>query len=235
MPNHVTNDITITGSIEAIRAFKEAHIVPDKDRAASNDGNKHLDFNTVIPMPECLSGIEESSHVGYAAWAISGGRCGNDPTRHPWAKEKGITDHKTTLAWLRTTDPEAVNQGLKYVKAVLECGHGSWYSWCIDNWGTKWNSYSFEVLEPLTLSVPGAGLEGRYTIRFDTAWSVPERVIEALSSKYPTLRFSVYSLDEGCMFAFEADYVAGAIVKGPGTRNCTPEEKGESEEAGENE
>lgn len=150
MPNHVTNDITITGSAAAIHVFIAAHIVATKGDTYDNEGNKHLDFNTVIPMPECLDGIEANSNVGYAAWALSGGRCGNDPTRYPWAKDKGVTNYVTTLDWLRTTDPEAVKQGGQYIKAVLECGHGSWYSWNIDNWGTKWNSYSFEVLEDVT-------------------------------------------------------------------------------------
>ena len=44
----------------------------------------------------------------------------------------------------------------------------NWYSWCIKNWGTKWNSYygSYDI--------------DSKTIRFETAWSAPHPIIEKL-------------------------------------------------------
>jgi hypothetical protein len=56
----------------------------------------------------------------------------------------------------------------------------NWYSWNVNNWGTKWNAYSQELLE-----------QDNYTlkIQFDTAWSPPEPVIarlrDMLEEKYP--------------------------------------------------
>lgn len=53
-------------------------------------------------------------------------------------------------------------------------GAVDWYSWSIEHWGTKWNAYSNE-LDDLK--------EGR--IKFDTAWSHPMPVIQALSECFP--------------------------------------------------
>jgi len=45
----------------------------------------------------------------------------------------------------------------------------NWYDWCVENWGTKWNSYDGNVTEN------GIG--------FNTAWSPPVGVIVALSKR----------------------------------------------------
>lgn len=63
-----------------------------------------------------------------------------------------------------------------------EPGVVCWYSWNVENWGTKWNAYSSEVSE------------GR--LRFDTAWAHPDPVIRALALKHPDVTFSVEYADE---------------------------------------
>jgi hypothetical protein len=45
----------------------------------------------------------------------------------------------------------------------------NWYDWCVENWGTKWNSYDGNVTE-----------DG---ISFNTAWAPPTPVIVALAKK----------------------------------------------------
>ncbi len=57
-----------------------------------------------------------------------------------------------------------------------------WYSWNIENWGTKWNAYDSEVTE------------GR--VKFETAWSHPWPVMQALSLKHPDVEFEVKYADE---------------------------------------
>lgn len=63
-----------------------------------------------------------------------------------------------------------------------------WYEWCCDNWGTKWNSY-----EP---SVDEDGSDGKWIVWFDTAWSAPTPVIDALAMKYPGIRIDHRWADE---------------------------------------
>lgn len=58
------------------------------------------------------------------------------------------------------------------------------YEWCIANWGTKWNAYNIEWIADYA------------EMRFDTAWSTPEPIFEALKAKFPAIRFSVGYYDE---------------------------------------
>lgn len=58
-----------------------------------------------------------------------------------------------------------------------EDGTVCWYEWNCYSWNTKWNAYSCE--EPTPTSGDMA------LIRFDTAWSAPHPVIEALAHKFP--------------------------------------------------
>ena len=48
-------------------------------------------------------------------------------------------------------------------------GKNNWYDWSIDNWGTKWNAYS-DALD-----------KENNTITFDTAWSCPLLILNALA------------------------------------------------------
>jgi len=61
-------------------------------------------------------------------------------------------------------------------------GAKNWYDWSITNWGTKWNAYDVHI-------------EGDI-ISFDTAWSHPFPVIQALCEKFPDVTFSVEYADE---------------------------------------
>lgn len=58
-----------------------------------------------------------------------------------------------------------------------------WYEWNISHWGTKWNGYETERPNETTL-------------RFDTAWSHPLPVMEALAEKFPNERITVAFADE---------------------------------------
>lgn len=62
-----------------------------------------------------------------------------------------------------------------------------WRGWSINNWGTKWNAYDtkFEDHE-----------DGTATLQFDTAWSHPYPVLEALSVKFPHHQMGVAYADE---------------------------------------
>ena len=46
-----------------------------------------------------------------------------------------------------------------------------WYYWKIDNWGTKWNSYDFQLYDES---------KSKLQVRFLTAWSPPHEIFVAL-------------------------------------------------------
>lgn len=60
-----------------------------------------------------------------------------------------------------------------------QCG----YEWCIQNWGTKWNAYDQYRLS-------------ENVIRFDTAWSAPRKIMDALAARFPDAFFKLEYCDE---------------------------------------
>jgi hypothetical protein len=101
---------------------------------------------------------------------------------------------------LRITSPaqetylDPLNKAEKktYEENVKMYGHGDWYDWACDKWGTKWNSSSTQIdrEEDYCLS-----------FSFNTAWSPPMPILYALSEKYPLLRFDTEHEEGGMGFA----------------------------------
>lgn len=69
----------------------------------------------------------------------------------------------------------------------VEC----WYTWKINNWGTKWDAYASQYIGP-----EETGIEGWGILQFQTAWSFPTPVLDALISKFPESHFHVEYADE---------------------------------------
>ena len=68
-----------------------------------------------------------------------------------------------------------------------------WYDWRLQNWDTKWDAYDVEVVDP-----DPENLE----IEFNTAWSPPEAVCNALREKYKdTVAISWFYDEPGCEIA----------------------------------
>lgn len=61
------------------------------------------------------------------------------------------------------------------------------YEWCVDNWGTKWPDYEFEVA--------WKGISGG-ELRFTTAWKTPVLALEFISERFPDLMFDVRFVEE---------------------------------------
>ena len=74
--------------------------------------------------------------------------------------------------------------GHRYTMNQLHYGHQTWYGWCREHWGTKWNSCDSKKLED------GSGW------RYETAWSCSEPVVRALSVIFPEVRFELWYADE---------------------------------------
>ena len=61
-------------------------------------------------------------------------------------------------------------------------GADNWYDWAIAHWDTKWNAYTLTV--------------DSYEVTFQTAWSYPRPIFEALSKKFPEMTFEIEYADE---------------------------------------
>ena len=62
-------------------------------------------------------------------------------------------------------------------KLISKYGADNWYSWSIENWGTKWNAIDTEVEQR----------DGTLIYRFDTAWDAPRNIAEALLRMQKTI------------------------------------------------
>jgi hypothetical protein len=91
-------------------------------------------------------------------------------------------------------------------------GYSDWYDFCCAEWGTKWNACDVELHlhSPTSLS-----------ISFNTAWSPPTPVIEAIAKKYPFAEMTLSYHEEGMGFYGQLCYEKGNLVsESEGETNC---------------
>lgn len=208
MPNWVKNIIHIEGPAEDIT--KALELMRD------NNVDGGIDFNNIIPMPERLGIVAGGYDTYYVAlylrtlsaseikrlmdefhsrlvsfygtylkkygdsFSIAKGFMDIPEGKLKRMKENIDRDYKN----ISPTSIEDV--GKAYVDNILEYGADTWYDWCIDNWGTKWNARECEI--------------GDNFLEFETAWDAPFPIVEELSRRFPELTFGHEYADEnlGC-------------------------------------
>ena len=73
--------------------------------------------------------------------------------------------------------------GNVYINNILQYGADSWYDWCCENWGTKWNATSTYIIDDTE-------------IEFDTAWDCPVNIFKELSRQFSGVEIVVEFADE---------------------------------------
>ena len=68
-----------------------------------------------------------------------------------------------------------------------------WYNWRVQNWGTKWDAYTMEIDDP--------DMPHRFEVNFETAWSPPEEVANAIREQFDDLSMSWFYDEPGCEIA----------------------------------
>jgi len=83
---------------------------------------------------------------------------------------------------------------------LFKYGHESWYEWCVDHWGTKWDAIESEVRHETD----------RATVHFHTAWGPPLRALDHIANRWPTLRLHLeFKGESGNGFSGSADWQDG--------------------------
>ena len=170
MPNWVKNNVIIRGSKKNINRFKKVCL--DKE---VNGKEVPFSFDAVIHMPKALN-IPESSDTKWGIDYIKGDNIKKAEI------EKRLGNDKKRLK-------EIISQGKKALKNLEKYGYMTWYDWCIDNWGTKWDACDVSVNEDTN----------HVWLYFDTAWSTPFNVMQHIAQRFH-LEVSVDYADEdlGC-------------------------------------
>lgn len=73
--------------------------------------------------------------------------------------------------------------GNVYINNILQYGADSWYDWCCENWGTKWNATNTCIVDDTE-------------IEFETAWSCPVEIFKELSKQFKNVEIEVSFADE---------------------------------------
>ena len=202
MPNHVRNIIVIEAEKEKITEILNAIKNDEK-------GIGSIDFNKLIPMPESLN-IECGSNTrkGFEMFSDMRGKYEKlmqilnttpDSEKFMFAVklkkklEKEIKD-------MSEEDRKLFDLGKRAFENIQNYDAPTWYEWSVDNWGTKWNAYDFDY-------------DKDKTIYFNTAWSAPHNILQALSEKYPEVRLEHSWADEDVGYNVgECTYQGGEVT-----------------------
>ena len=111
-------------------------------------------------------------------------------------------DKKRLIEQYNAEKSDAEKQSLLYNDFETYWFNKGGYNWCVENWGTKWNSTNASLDED----------KDGLTYSFDTAWSPPTPVIIKASELFPTLTFVLHMEEESHAFAGSETYKAGALV-----------------------
>lgn len=170
MPNHIQNRIEFLGTDEQVRGIKE--FIAGKP--CNDEKEIVFDFNKLIPMPQELK-IESGSWGSMGQYILFGK--GEDSFL-------GINElWRRFSSKSREDQRKIVELGFKYQDNLENHGHATWYGWCKENWGTKWNAYS-------------SYYESDNVLMFQTAWNGVPGIIKLLSQNFPNVEFLYEWSDE---------------------------------------
>jgi len=176
MPNWCTNTLTVKGDSQATQDFLRRIKTTNEDGAI-----EYRILPNLFPTPE------ELQITSTTAW---------EEIPENWSK---WVDEGT---WSQAEYDERVAKNFdllaKQKSNMEKYGYKDWYSWCVDNWGSKWGDCDTEVLSEY---------EGGVDIRFDSAWSPPVDGIAHISKMFPSLLF-VLTFEEMGM-----DYYGSVVIR----------------------
>lgn len=181
MPNHVSNFVS----------FKETPIELQKKiiKETFNEENG-FDFNKIVPMPQELM-IEESSDSEIGMVLIS-----NDSKHCNYLTIEEIKERFNQRT--KEQQEKILNLGKQALRNLEKYGCKSWYDFACNKWGTKWNAYECCVDDVSDSNFENDLMQLNKNIHFSfqTAWSTPVPIFEALSKKYPEATFYIEYADE---------------------------------------
>ena len=193
MANNIANKLIVKATTQAeIEDFLSAIAGAEED----------IDFEKIVPMPECLvdsiAGSENNNAVYY--YLMTAGK--EDmvdkllpyPQLYSMDRFKGKTEEQLS---------DYKVAGEKAYSLALQCGSIDWYYWRISNWGTKWNAYGTYIENCC---------DGSVEIYFSTAWDGVIPIIEKLVEMFPNLEFIYRYADENMSYNCGEGYGADGSV-----------------------
>ena len=191
MPNWVKN--IITAKAETINKIKEKYFEDDM-----------LSFEKVIPMPKSLGLVSGTitNHSIYYAYSKKDEKeqkeilkilihhSDRDYIKMIAEIKEDIIKRIENYALEYIPSEQEKDLGIEtfeqlgdtYISNIKEYGHATWYEWCIENWGTKWDACRVCYDET--------------RIVFETAWSSPASILVEISKGLKNDEFELQFADE---------------------------------------
>jgi len=164
MPNHVLNRITTPTDIISTFVGEETD---------GGEVYKTFDFARFVPVPECVS----REDVDYGLETIAKICLGVMDLRESTPRDilkvvarNNAIRHLQEGPMAKDISDDDFDKMVDMMRSYRICGSLNWHDWNRQNWGTKWNAYDVEVVSS-------------NIVEFQTAWSAPHPVIEALAKK----------------------------------------------------
>ena len=100
----------------------------------------------------------------------------------------------------KITSPNNADDQTKQ-ELVNKYGFCDWYTWCCNNWGTKWNACDVDINKGLL----------NLSYSFNTAWGPPNKWFTKLTEKYTNFEIRLEYEESGMDFAGFMDYSDGVL------------------------
>jgi len=146
---------------------------------------KIIDFDRIIPMPPGLR--ETVSPHDIAATQEEADRKNAEYNAQPFSRFGRDDDDPPQIKYLTMEE---------MLRRMEEYGAVNWYDWSVTHWGTKWGAYSHTVYELGFFKDYEDKVYGRVDLRFETAWSQPAPILQAIEFAFQVKVYAV-TQDEG--------------------------------------
>jgi hypothetical protein len=175
MPNFCSNTLEFYCAAHQLMLMRES----------TQNGSREFDFNRVLPCPEELAMQPSPSMLDREAWEIKYG----SPTRALTDRHELLEAARTGSGkWAAVPNVDQVADRLEQLR--ITCGAISESDWKVKHWGTESNALGgqeFRVGE--TASEP-------HSWWFQTRWSPPRLLIQALSRKFSLIPMRLISNED---------------------------------------
>ena len=111
----------------------------------------------------------------------------NTPLAEGDIKEHNFSNPRGEVGELPVYKDKGFGKGLYFPST--DVNDDRWYSWRVHNWGTKWDCYD--------LSIEDDEMPNGFQAQFNTAWSPPEDIANAIKEQFDDLSVSWFYDEPG--------------------------------------
>ena len=178
MPIWFFNEVLVSAVTEEELIEFVLFVTADTEEELDEQGvNSVFSFDSILPIPEELKNTESPRYLATQKEMDEIYTTNDiDSAEYTYKIQKYITQEDST-------------------KLVEKYGADNWYDWANENWGTKWDASNSDIY------VNDLNNDYFAEYQFETAWSPPEGIYNALVERFPNTSISWFYREEGMQIA----------------------------------